>query len=71
MFNDCGRFSSEEAYEAHQSGEPIFVSANWAHRIIKQHQPGDPVSEFWASVPTKALIADQIDAWSVLSWLGY
>ena len=65
------RFTSEEAYEAHEDGEPIFITANAAQAILKQHQPGDPIAEFWASVPTKALIADQIDAWTVLEWLGY
>jgi hypothetical protein len=71
MFNACGRFTSEDAYQAHQEGEPIFISADMAHRIIRNHAPGDSPAEFWASVPTKALIADRIDAWSVLEWLGY
>jgi hypothetical protein len=57
-------FTSEEAYEAHNDGEPIMVSRAWATKIVTR-EAGDDATEFLASLPAS------VDAWVVLSWLGY
>ena len=58
------RFTSEDAYEAHEEGDPIMISHARAVAIVRSHC--DDVAEFEAEQGTGTH-----DAWDVLSWLGY
>ena len=62
-----GTFSAEEAYEAHEEGEPIMLSAKRARRMVEVEHQAEPWSEFIAHAGE----AEEYDAWIVLEWLGY
>jgi hypothetical protein len=62
------RFTSEEAYEAQEDGEPIMLSLADTNKLIAQHQPGDDPAEFFGQFPHTQ---EHFDAATVLDWLGY
>ena len=61
-------FTSEEAYEASQEGDPIIITAKRARRLIEvDHQ--SPYT--WEDFVAQRGAAEKYDAWTVLAWLGY
>ena len=62
------RFTSEEAYEAHQYGDPIMVDHDAAAKICRDHDAdmGDYVTE-----QENGQVHPTYDAWDILGWLGY
>lgn len=68
--SDHMRFTSEEAREAHEDGDPIMVTRLSAVGLIAQHPAGpftQQVEEFYAECGN----IERYDAWAVFSWLGY
>lgn len=69
------RFSAEQAQEAHQSGEPIMIPISFAEKIAKDH--GLSYDELvqdrseYSNILQRAKQIGQVDAWIVLSALGY
>lgn len=65
------RFTSTDAYEAHEDGEPITMTWQAAHATIRQH--GSSVYDFYNEtyLEPRIEIPVEFDAWVVLSWLGY
>lgn len=66
-------FTSMDAYEAHEEGEPIELSRRAAFQLCRAHGIDPDASDFETEVP--ALRVTQagatFDAWRVLQWLGY
>jgi hypothetical protein len=58
-------FTSEDAYEAQQDGEPIMISRARALAMLRSH--GATAEEFDAEVAVR----ERYSAWDVLAWLGY
>lgn len=66
------RFTTEEAYEASECGEPIMLGAQAVERIIRGQQPDDlraDVEAFYSEHP--ANVGGEVDAAHLLGWLGY
>ena len=59
------RFTTEEAYDASECGEPIMLSRADAERIIRDH---DAEGDFFAE---HAGESGAYDAAALLGWLGY
>lgn len=64
------RFTADQAYEAHQEGEPIIITRAAAMHIIGQHDC-EGWEQFLADNAGAGIGHDTFDAWHVLSWLGY
>lgn len=62
------RFTSNDAYEAHEDGEPIMIESNAADRMLRDH--GQTLDAFAFETGTPANNG-QYDAWAILEWLGY
>ena len=60
------QIDTERIYDAHLDGEPVMISARQARAVIAAHQ--QDVAEYEAS---HAPLAGPVDAWLILSWLGY
>ncbi len=63
------RFTSDEAFEASESGDPIIINHATAKRICADHGVNiDDGDGFTNEVPK---VGDGYDAKFVLLWLGY
>lgn len=63
------RFTTEEAYEASDCGEPIMLGAEDVARICRRQQSDDCTpDQFYADHPA---LNGQFDAAVLLGWLGY
>lgn len=66
------KFTADEAFEASKSGEPIMVTIETAARYLRQHglTEASDVREmlFQCELP---FTTQEIDAATVLGWLGY
>ena len=66
------RFTSEEAYEAHEEGDPLLITRKTALAIVTEHgATAEGIAEFRAQVAIIDEQHDRFDAWDVLAWLGY
>lgn len=61
------RFTADDAFEASQDGEPIMISSGAAARMIANH--GASLEEY--ETESGLAMPAEIDAASVLAWLGY
>jgi len=59
------KFTSEDAYLAHQAGDPILLGPAAVARILRQHDAD--LADFQADCGC----TEQTDAWELLGWLGY
>lgn len=62
------RFTSEEAFEANEQGEPIMVTYAAARLICEDH--GADIGEFHGDTQT-VIQGAPINAATLLAWLGY
>lgn len=60
------KFTATEAYEASNDGEPIMITKADAAQIIGRHDVDKSEGMLFLEG-----CAEQVDAWSVLEWLGY
>lgn len=66
------RFTTEEAYDASECGEPILLKPADVARIANEHDCGYPhgtAAAFFAEYPDSEW--KETDAASLLGWLGY
>ena len=66
------KFTADEAFEASKAGEPIIISIETAARYLRQHGLTEPSDVrdmlFQCELPHTT---QEIDAATVLGWLGY
>lgn len=64
------RFTTEEAYEASECGDPILLNADDVIRICGRQQSPDCAPDlFYAEHPQ--VVRGNVDAAVLLGWLGY
>ena len=63
------RFTTAEAYEADDCGEPIMMTRSAVERLFRKHDlSGAECVDFWLANPG---VNNEFNAAKVLAWLGY